>query len=488
MLHSSDRSSDTRPDLEAIIKAALSGTLSEEQATQLYSFGPEIVKFVLIAISKGCAELHEQVHQAKAKEDALHNTTGPSTPSGQKPIYTKQTTSGRRKKRGAKQGHQAHHRKKSDVNKRKTHRLNKCPICGGPLKKGQRIRTRIIEDIQKDIQPEVTEHTIHGDYCSTCKKYMEPIVEDAMPNTPLGHRLVCFSAWLHYGLGITISHIISILSFCLHFPISAGGLIAQWKRLAEVLYTWYEQIGQEALQSAILFADETGWRVLGKTYWLWCFANGTTCYYMIDRSRGSPALEKFFTTVFEGTLVTDFWAAYNTVCVVFRQMCQAHLLREIEKVTCKNQSDAWKRFAKKLGRLIRDAIRLRKREDFSPAKYRRRIERIYHRLDVLAESGYEDADVKRLAKRLCKYREHLFRFLEDPTIPFDNNFAERMIRPAVILRKNSQCNHSERGAAIQAILMSVYRTLKLRGHDPITTIVKALRVYVKTGVLPSLPS
>ncbi|MBL7077933.1 MAG: hypothetical protein ISS31_10720, partial [Kiritimatiellae bacterium] len=36
-------------------------------------------------------------------------------------------------------------------------------------------------------------------------------------------------------------------------------------------------------------------------------------HYMIDRSRGSPALSKFFTSAFDGILVTDFWAAYNAV-------------------------------------------------------------------------------------------------------------------------------------------------------------------------------
>ena len=68
-----------------------------------------------------------------------------------------------------------------------------------------------------------------------------------------------------------------------------------------------------------------------------------------------------------------------------------------------------------------------------------------------------------------------------------NNFGERQIRPAVILRKNSQSNRSEQGAATQAILMSVYRTLKLRGLNPTKTIAGALRAYVQTGSLPPLP-
>ena len=65
-------------------------------------------------------------------------------------------------------------------------------------------------------------------------------------------------------------------------------------------------------------------------------------------------------------------------------------------------------------------------------------------------------------------------------MPFDNNFAERHIRPAVILRKNSQSNRSQQGAATQAILMSIYRTLRIRGHEPTKTIAAAL----KTGRQP----
>ncbi len=63
-----------------------------------------------------------------------------------------------------------------------------------------------------------------------------------------------------------------------------------------------------------------------------------------------------------------------------------------------------------------------------------------------------------------------------------------MIRPAVIIRKNSQSNRSERGAATQAILMSIFRTLRLRGLDPIKTIVDVMHTYVATGQLPPLPA
>jgi hypothetical protein len=197
-------------------------------------------------------------------------------------------------------------------------------------------------------------------------------------------------------------------------------------------------------------------------------------------------LEKFFAEAFDGVLITDFWPAYNAFATE-RQCCLVHLLRELEKVDEHNRSGEWQAFAKKLRRLLRDGIRLRKRPDFSPATYASRIVRIDRRLRALAEAEYADADASRLAKRLRKHTDELFTFLDYPDVTFDNNLAERMIRPAVILRKISQSNRSEKSAAVQGVLMSVYRTLKLRGHDPLETITSALRTYLTDGHLPPLP-
>ena len=119
-----------------------------------------------------------------------------------------------------------------------------------------------------------------------------------------------------------------------------------------------------------------------------------------------------------------------------------------------------------LRRLLRDGIKLRKRSDFTPWRYASRITLIDTRLIALAEGAYDDPDAARLANRLSRHRDELFTFLDRPEADWNNNFAERQIRPAVILRKNSQCNRSQRGAATQAILMSIHRTLQGRRESP----------------------
>jgi transposase len=476
----------TAKTLDAIINAALRGQLDETRARRLHDLGPEAVALAMLAASKHIAEQDAVIATLQGEREIQQPS--PSTPSGMVPVYAKPNTPKRRKKPGAKKGHPGHRRKAPGrIDRRETHRLKRCPCCGGPLQRCQRKRTRTIEDIPEEIEPVVTEHTLWRDYCPQCKKHVEPVVPEALPGATLGHQVIALTSWFHYGLGVTIDQIVDILGYHLQTKLTAGGLIDAWRRLSEILLAWYEQIAEESKNSAYLHADETGWRVNGQGCWLWCFTNERNCYYTIEYCRGSPVLQEFFTEAFDGVLITDFWAAYDSVDAADRQKCIPHLLRELEKVDLRNDSAEWQAFAKKLRRLLRDGIRLRKRPDFRPDRYQSRIDRLNRRIGEMARQEHADVDARRLTKRLRRYGEYIFTFLDYADVPADNNFGERQIRPAVILRKNSQSNRSDRGAATQAVLMSVYRTLRLRGLNPTKTIADALKTYLTTGKLPPLP-
>lgn len=459
----------------------LTAALTAEQAKAIYDQGEEAVVFALLKLAAQLGSL-QQKHAGES-----HQT--PSTPSASKPTYTKPPAKKRRRKPGAKKGHAGTRRPKpTRIDKTQVHRATLCPSCGGDLNRCHETRTRYVEEIPQ-IQPEVTEHTIHRDWCPQCQKKVEGCVDAALPGSTLGNRVLVLSAWLHYALGNTLAQLIEVFNFHLHLKISAGGLMQMWHRLAEILFDWYQQIHQQALDSAVLHADETGWRVKGKTHWLWCFTNRSLTYYMIDRSRGSPAVAKFFHQEFGGTLVSDFWGAYNAVCCAARQTCLVHLLRELQQTQrYKSPGEHWPAFSKKLRRLVGDAIRLwRKKSQLGEDDFARLRQRLDDRLAEMIEAEWQDSHAKRLVKRLRRHREDLFTFLDREDVPFENNHAEREVRPAVISRKNSFGNRSERGAVTQAVLMSVFRTLKQRGHDPVPTVVEALRHYLTKGTLPPLP-
>ena len=171
-------------------------------------------------------------------------------------------------------------------------------------------------------------------------------------------------------------------------------------------------------------------------------------------------------------------------------MCLMHSLRELEHTEkYKSPGDNWSAFAKKLRRLLGDAIRLwRRKAEMPREECASRRAGLGARLQTLVDADWNDAHAQRLRKRLRRHQGDLFTFLDQPDVPFDNNHAERCIRPAVNIRKNSYGNRSPQGADCQAVLMSVFRTLKQRGHDPIRTVVAAIEQYLLTGKLPPLPT
>jgi len=54
----------------------------------------------------------------------------------------------------------------------------------------------------------------------------------------------------------------------------------------------YTEILQDIKIGVTLHADETGWRVKGKNWWLWVFGTQDTAYFTIDKSRGSKVVRR----------------------------------------------------------------------------------------------------------------------------------------------------------------------------------------------------
>ncbi len=455
--------------------------MTEQQAKQIYEQGEEVVIFALLKQAQMLAEKNNLPVAIAAD---------PSTPSAQKPVFAKPNKDDRKrgKRPGRKKGHKGSRRQQPQrIDRTVEHRADRCPDCGGKLKKCSSIRQRITEDIPEVVRVETVNHIIHRDWCPNCRKAVEPAITEALSNSSIGNGILVLSAWLHYSLGNTISQILAVFNFHLQFKMSPGGLVQMWHRLADIFFAWYEEIMENIQKAGILHGDETGWRVNGKTHWLWCFTSKTATIFTIERSRASPVVLKFIKECFDGVLVSDFWYAYN-VLTCAKQKCLVHLLRELERVwKYKDSSGDWAKFSKKLKRLIRDAIRLRKRKDeLDEQVYNRRCERIEKRLQLILEHGWSNKNAKRLLKRLKRHQDEVFTFLRNADVPFDNNFGERSIRGAVIMRKNSFNNRSQKGAMTQSVLMSVFFTIKQRGLNPVDTVKKALQIYIRTGRLPKL--
>jgi transposase len=413
--------------------------------------------------------------QAASEDTAV----SPTTPSGMRPVYLKPSASRRCKQPGRKPGHAGACRPAPEhIDAHCFHPLKTCPQCGTAVDKPIREHTRLIEDIPL-VTPLVTAHTLHGYWCSHCKTIVAAKITAALPRSSLGLRFVVYTAWLHYLVGVSVGNCVKTAAVCLGFPVSPGGLSLAWKNLATLLEGQYEAIGEKIRHSAVLHADETGWRINGVTFWLWAFATRRYCYYLIDRRRGAAVVQQVLGTLFPGILITDFWGAYNTIQTLAKQRCYFHLFTELVKVDKRNASATWKRFRKKLSRLLKDAVRLgEQRQQHSPPTYARRKAKLQKRLAELTAATFEDADAKRLIKRLRRHRDELLTFLDHAGVSPYNNYAEQQMRTAVHTRKVSQQNRSLQGAKTHAILLSLFRSAQLQALHPVEYVLQLAKTVI----------
>ena len=153
-------------------------------------------------------ELAKRLAEAQGRRDP---SITPSTPSGMIPTYQKPPAKRRGKKRpGAKAGHPGSRRVAPErIDWQVEHRADCGPDCGGRLQRCAETRVRYTEDIP-EVKPEVTEHTIHRDWCPQCRRKVEPPVTDTLPHSQLGNRVLAWSAWLHYALGNTLGQIVEV--------------------------------------------------------------------------------------------------------------------------------------------------------------------------------------------------------------------------------------------------------------------------------------
>lgn len=469
--------------------------ITQKEALSIYQKGARATVAKLLELDRKVSKQNEKINELEKKIRAISNpedpkSDSPSTPSGMKPVYTKSNIKRRRRRPGRKRGHEGARRKLPErVDQTEDHTLECCPNCGNDkLGKPFNCRERYTEDLPP-VTPIITKHNISQYWCDICKDVVEEKVVDALPKSTIGLKTLVMTAWLHFFLGVTIKKIISWMKTFSQFEVTAGGLSQSWHRLAEILLPQYQEIGVAARESSVLNADETGWRVNGKTHWLWCFANRNLVFYLIDKTRGSPVVKEVLGEFFKGILIADFYGAYNAIVAFAKQRCITHLLGELKKVSLTNRSKEWRCFCKKLKRLLKDGLRLKIKEGkLKNNRFERKRVFLQERLEKIYEGHYRDLDCRRLVKRLKRHKDEIFTFLDYPEVTADNNHAERMMRPPVIARKNSFCNRSDKGALTQAVLMSIFRTYQMRNIDPVAALISVLEEWIQTENCPHLPN
>ena len=101
----------------------------------------------------------------------------------------------------------------------------------------------------------------------------------------------------------------------------------------------------------------------------------------------------------------------------------------------------------------------------TPASTIRRAASAKRRLIALAHRPARHPDIQEFQNIFRRFKDRLYHWARDPSIPAENNLAERDLRPLVIARKVSFGSQSLAGAHTRETLMSLLHTLR-KCHTP----------------------
>jgi transposase len=175
--------------------------------------------------------------------------------------------------------------------------------------------------------------------------------------------------------------------------------------------------------------------------------------------------------------VHDGWAPYRANTQCRHALCNIHHLRELTFLD-EQYHQAWAKDLKGLLQMKTATERARTQADARlPAAVRSAFVARYHALLAAGLAAHpppqragrrrgriKQSPARNLLQRLSFDQEAVLAFLDDLTIPFDNNQAERDLRMLKVQQKVSGSFRSEGGALAFARIRGYLSTLNKQGH------------------------
>lgn len=402
---------------------------------------------------------HVQVHSGNS-----------STPPSQDRLSGKAKREFRRKpsdkRRGAQPGHVRNTRKvvpESEVDQVERHFPDtRCP-CGGEI---------ILEAEPKDrhqifdlppITYTVTEHQRFGGTCAGCHRSVVAQLPKDTPSGQMGPGLIAWIALMSGHFRMSTRNIQALLEMQWGLQFSTGAISESQEPVAQWLEPLYDHIGDTAREAPVAHADETT-HFRGKArLWLWVLCTPQLAFYMVHASRGMKAAEQLL-GFFAGILISDRHGAYGIHSSDQRQLCWAHIIRNLERIAgYRGDAGDLGRWLAHFARIIIQLEHRWRKSGYQSEHYRRRLLAARENLKTSLQQGAARHDGKktgRVCMELLKVEPMLWRFMESPSLDLTNNTAERALRPYVIWRKTSFFSQSERGDVFRARVMTVAETCR----------------------------
>ena len=346
------------------------------------------------------------------------------------------------------------------------------------------------------IAAHITEYRCHRRQCPDCGTItLAPLPDEQA--TQFGPQLTALIAYLTVVCRMPRLVVQRFLEGALQIPISLGSTQNAWEETSAAVAAPYAELETALRHEAVVNADETGHRTNGEKRWLWAFVARTFVLYRIAASRGSDVLQVVLGATFAGILGSDRLPAYLKYVVGQRQLCWAHVSRNLLSALDLATTPAAKRFCREALALDRRIFRLWHRFRGDPAARGSPLTRaeliakvlpIEKRLFALGERYLDaaNADVRNLAHAFFVHNQHFFTFVHEEGVEPTNNAAERALRTAVQWRKIMFGTRSDEGERAVERLLTIVRTCQLQHLNALAYLTAAVAAHRRRQAVASL--
>ncbi len=383
------------------------------------------------------------------------------------------------REQAAKDSHNSHKPPSSDGLQRRplaatpdevvTHQPRQCQQCQTML---EGVTPHALERRQLlDLPPvrlHVIEHQAAHVRCAACGHLTVAAFPAQVPSRiQYGPRLRALVVYLVEQQLVPYARVRDLLADVFGQSLSVGTLVSIVQQCAQALAPIEEELKTQAQAAPVLHNDETGVRVAGRLQW-------------VHAKRGSEATQALgILPGFRGVSVHDGWKPYRTYTQCRHALCNVHHLRELTFVE-EELHQPWAGKLKALLHEMKGVVAIARAGGLTslPPPQRRDLQTRYEALllaglaanppppPAAGEGRHrgrrKQSPARNLLERLWLGQAEVLAFLDDFTIPFDNNQAEQDLRMFKVQQKISGCFRAIWGAEAYCRIRGYVSTLRKR--------------------------
>ena len=354
------------------------------------------------------------------------------------------------------------------------HHPTNCDHCGTTLDgiEPSKMERRQVVDLPP-IEPVTTEHRLATTECHHCGHHTKAGPPYGVTRqVQYGPNALALMVYLVQAQHLSIKRCAEVMAEILGLPVSTATVVAAQERAwARIGDDFVPLARQQLIDSPTLHVDETSLKVTGNNLWVHSASNRIFTLMDVHRKRGSEGTNHLGVLPdFIGYLVHDAWAPYdNYPGVKAHQLCNAHLLRELQAVIDwhhHNWPNQWC-WAEQVADAIRSVIH-------KPGDADKARSQILGALNATSRHHYPGGKLgdkhRALIKRLTNRMEDYLRFTGVSGLEPTNNPAEQEIRMVKIRAKISGGFRTMTGARQFTAIRSYIATARKHHVTPLTAI------------------